>query len=369
MWRRDLRVLGQQVEEGAAGPQHLAADVVDEVVRALAAERRPQPHHHRLGDHQPLGRVQVRAHPRGIDLQALEDEPALRQGAGRQDEDLGQHDPLDLPGAGRALVVRDHRVEQGRHVLAHDPDAGVDVGGGDRVALLRHGAGRAAALGEGLEDLLDLGLHHQLDVRRHLAERAGDQAEEAADLGDPVAHRVPGDLGLAEAELLHQPRLDLEAPRAERGEVARGAAELADQHARAQLPEPLEVALEAGEEDGRLVAEGDRHRLLQVAARRHRRVPVAAGEPGERAGDRQEIPLDQVERVPDLQHGRGVGDVLGRGAPVAPLAEPVPAQPDQLLHDGEHGVADPLGLGLQLAPGRTPRRGSGGRSPRRPRPG
>ena len=35
-----------------------------------------------------------------------------------------------------------------------------------------------------------------------LAERAGDQAEEAADFGDAVAHRVPGDLRLAETELV-----------------------------------------------------------------------------------------------------------------------------------------------------------------------
>ena len=101
---------------------------------------------------------------------------------------------------------------------------------------------------ERLEDLLDLGLHQELHVERDLAAGAGDEAEEAADLGDAVAHRVPGDLRLAEFQLLHQLGLDFEAAFAERGQRAGGAAEFADQHARAQLVEPLAVALEGGEQ-------------------------------------------------------------------------------------------------------------------------
>jgi hypothetical protein len=272
--RPDLGVLGQQVEEGPLARDHLAADVVDEVVRPLPAERGAEAHHHRLGHHQPLGQVEVGAHARRVDLQAADQEAGLRQRAGGQAEDLRHRDPLDLPGAGGALVVLDHGVEQGGHVLAHHGDAGVDVVGRDRVALLRHGAAAAAALGEGLVDLLHLGLHHQLHVHADLAERARDQAEEAADLGDAVAHGVPGDLGLAEAELPHQPFLHLQAVGAERGQRAGGAAELAHQHARAQLLEPSEVPLEAGQQHGALVAEGDRGGLLQVAPPGHGRVAV-----------------------------------------------------------------------------------------------
>ena len=77
-----------------------------------------------------------------------------------------------------------------------------------------------------------------------LPHSAGDEAEEAADLGDAVAHRVPGDLGLGELELLGELDLHLEAVLAERRQRAGGAAELEHEHARAQLGEPLLVALE-----------------------------------------------------------------------------------------------------------------------------
>ncbi len=68
----------------------------------------------------------------------------------------------------------------------------------------------------------------------------------------------------------------------------------------------------------------------------------------EQIRDRRHVPLDEQERVADLQHGRGVGDVLRGGAPVAPLAEAVGAQRHDLLHHAEHGIADPLRLQLEL---------------------
>ena len=63
--------------------------------------------------------------------------------------------------------------------------------------------------GEWLVHFADFGLHHQLDVHRQLAERAADEPQEAADLGDGVANRVPRDQRLREAELFHQPLLRL----------------------------------------------------------------------------------------------------------------------------------------------------------------
>src|SRR5262249_28459078 len=111
----------------------------------------------------------------------------------------------------------------------------MDVERGDRVTCLRHGRGGAAAFMERLEYFGDFGLHQELHVHRDLAERAGEQAEKAADLTDAVAYRVPGDLGLAELELGHQAFLHLEAVLAERRECADRACELADQNTRAQL--------------------------------------------------------------------------------------------------------------------------------------
>ena len=61
--------------------------------------------------------------------------------------------------------------------------------------------------------------------------------------------------------------------------------------------------------------------MLQIAAAGHRRIAVAPGQIGERAGDRLHVLFDELERVADLQDHGGVGDVLRGGAPVAPFAE------------------------------------------------
>ena len=95
-------------------------------------------------------------------------------------------------------MILDHGVEQRGDLLAHHRGERGDIDRGDRIALLRHGRGRAAAFVERLVDLLHFGLHHQLHVEGDLAAAAGDEAEETADFGDGVAHRVPGDRRLAE---------------------------------------------------------------------------------------------------------------------------------------------------------------------------
>jgi hypothetical protein len=109
------------------------------------------------------------------------------------------------------------------------------------------------------------------------------------------------------------------------------------------------VPLESGEQGRHLIAEGDWHRLLQIAAAGHRRVAIFARQRGERAGDAVEVALDQNERLADLHHRRGVGDVLGGGAPVAPFAEPIAAQRHELLHHRQYRIADALGLAFQFA--------------------
>ena len=200
---------------------------------------------------------------------------------------------------------------------------------------------------ERLVDLGHLGLHQQLHVHGNLAERAGEEPEKAGDLADAVAHGVPGDLGLAEAELLHQRGLHLEAVLAERGQRSDRAAEFADQHAAAAV-QPLAVALHGGEQRRGLEAEGERYRLLQVAAARHRRVAVAPRQLGERRRGRLHVLFDELERGADLHDRGGVGDVLRGRAPMAPLAETVAAQTDDLLHHAEDRIAD---IGLLLEAG------------------
>src|SRR5262249_13047153 len=64
----DLRVLRQQLEERLAGGGNLAADVVDEVMGALASEMRTEPHHHGLRDDHAAGEIEIGAHALGIHL-------------------------------------------------------------------------------------------------------------------------------------------------------------------------------------------------------------------------------------------------------------------------------------------------------------
>jgi len=240
---------------------------------------------------------------------------------------------IDLPWAGRALVVGDRGFEQRGDVLAHKCDGGVDIKGRDRIALLRHGARRPAPLVKGLIDLGDLGLHQKLHVHGNLAKGAGQEPEKAGDLADAIAHRVPGDLRLGEAELLHQRGLHLESVTSERRQRPDCAAELADQDARLELRQPLAVALHRREQRRRLEAEGERHRLLQVAAAGHRSIAIAPGKIRERGRDRLHVLFDELERGADLHDRHGVGDVLRGGAPVAPFTETVGAKLDDLLHD------------------------------------
>ena len=108
------------------------------------------------------------------------------------------------------------------------------------------------------------------------------------------------------------------------------------------------MPLHRREQRGSFEAEGDRHRLLQIAAAGHRRVAVFGREIRQQARDRRHVSLDEIERVADLQHIGGIGDVLRGCAPVAPFTEAVGAQRHDLLDHAEHGIADPLGLRLEL---------------------
>ena len=69
---------------------------------------------------------------------------------------------------------------------------------------------------EGLKDFADLGLHQELDVSRDLAESSRDESQEAGHLREAIAHRVPGDFGLTEAEFLTEGGLDFETLRSQR---------------------------------------------------------------------------------------------------------------------------------------------------------
>src|SRR5262249_28003677 len=80
----NLLVGGKEVDQRLAARRGLAADIVDEVVRALATEMWPEPHHHLFRNDRAAGQVEIRAHARSIDLQAFDDVAGLSQGAGAE---------------------------------------------------------------------------------------------------------------------------------------------------------------------------------------------------------------------------------------------------------------------------------------------
>ena len=249
-----------------------------------------------------------------------------------------------MPRPGGPFEVGSHRVHDEGGAALHLLGAGEDELAGNRVALLRHGGGPAAAGREGLEYLAHLGRGQQHHVGRDLGERAGDEREEGQRLGDGVARRVPGDDGPGEAELLHQRVGDLQPAPVQRGERAGRAGELAREHARAELVEPLQMPLDGRQPDRRLVAEGDRKRVLEMRAPGHRRVPVLSGKACKAAPDSDEVRLNQVERVADLEYDARVLDVLRGRAPMD-IAPRIPLADGGKAVDQRHdGVADPVHL-------------------------
>ena len=215
---------------------------------------------------------------------------------------------------------------------------------------MRHGAGRAAPWRIGLKHLGHLGLHQQLHVHGDLAQRAPHNPQKRAHLGKVVAHGVPRNQRLAQAQFFHQARLGFHGARLQRRQRARGAAKLAHQHAGLELLQALAVALNAGQNAGHLVAKGDGGGLLQVAAPDDGGVAVVLCQLGQGVRDVFEVGLHQRQAFADLQHRSRVGDVLGGGAPVAVFAQLVSAVGVDLVHHGNDGVANLLGLGLEFDP-------------------
>ena len=120
-------MLGQQVDQRALLLERVAADVIDQVVRVLAADVGAQAHHHGFGHHQTMRHVDVAAHLRGIDFQPRQNELGLLERTRHQAKNLGHGHPFDFPRAGRALVVGHHRVHQRGGQLTHHRDVGVNV--------------------------------------------------------------------------------------------------------------------------------------------------------------------------------------------------------------------------------------------------
>ena len=140
--------------------------------------------------------------------------------------------------------------------------------------------------------------------------------------------------------------MDLQALVAERGQRAGCARELANKDPRLELLQALGMAVEHGQPDRGLVAEGDRQRLLQVGATGHRRIAVLLRQVSEDGAQRRDVFLDNLETGADPQHVGRVHDVLGGGAPVH-IAAGVAALFYELMHERQDRIADDVGLVAQ----------------------
>src|SRR5206468_8173863 len=160
--------------------------------------------------------------------------------------------------------------------------------------LVGHGAAPHLASVKGLPQLVHLRLLEESDLVGDLPQRPRHLDEQAPDLRDAVAGRVPRDPGHAEAETGEGSGLDAEALLTEAGEGPDRAREVPDEDPRLGLPKPLGVAVQLVDPHRDLVAEGERERLLAVGPAGHQGVAVPAGEGGEGAADRPEVAPDEA---------------------------------------------------------------------------
>ena len=155
---------------------------------------------------------------------------------------------------------------------------------------------------------------------------------------------MPGDQRRIQAELFGERLHHADTVGAERGERAHRTTELHHRDLAAEPGEAGGMTLQRGEPERALEAEGDRQCVLGVGAPGHRGVPVAARQSLERRLDAPQILPDQLETVAQLQHERGVDDVLGGGPPVHVAAGIARARMAQSLDERHDGIADQLGV-------------------------
>jgi hypothetical protein len=87
--------------------------------------------------------------------------------------------------------------------------------------------------------------------------------------------------------------------------------------------------------------------MLQVGPAGHDRIAMCTRQLDERRFNTLQVRLDDPERVADLKHGGRVHDVLGRRPPVH-VAAGLAALERHLVHETDDGIANDVGLRLQL---------------------
>ena len=325
------------------GPLLLARPLgrlVHEVVGVLAAHRRGELDHHRLGHDESAVEVEVGGHPLRVDPHALGDDEGLAEGRAGQAAQVRDEVPLGLPLAGGPFVAGLLDADQSRGQRAGDgADADHELRA-DRVDLLRHRGRGAPVAGEGLEDLADLGARQVDDVAPELRAGAGDRGADPAVLGQDVAVDVPGHGHVRETELGGQPGPDPDGAGPLGGVRAAGAEERHDGDPLVGLLQTRALAAHLVEQSGQCRAEGGRHGLLGVRAAGHHGAGVLGGALGQGVAEALEPLVQGLQGAGHLERQCGVHDVLGGRAVVdAPVGAggavggDLPDQPEDRVAD------------------------------------
>ena len=156
----------------------------------------------------PRVSVEVRAHPRRVDLEPLDRlRPSQRRAPAASTASSGSvsHSACQPPSprSCSCTIAGQHGRDQ-----AGRADAAADSTAAQPTGLRLCGIVDEPPLPSPrrLERLADLGLHQERDVAGDLAERAGEQAQHGRDLGHAVALPVPGQARHAEVQLGGQRR-------------------------------------------------------------------------------------------------------------------------------------------------------------------
>jgi len=186
-----------------------------------------------------------------------------------------------------------------------------------------------------LFQLHDLALLEQNDLVRNLAACPSKKSQQQPQLREAVARRMPPDDRDAEPEIGHQPRLHPQRAfrvLAQRSQRRRRACELAHEHARRGLFQPLDVPQSLIQPDRDLEAEGNGRCVLAVRTARLESVALGSGQSGQRGGQVTQVSQDDVVGGLRLQHQPGIRDILRRRAPMNIAARVALTQLSQLAH-------------------------------------
>ena len=298
---------------------------------------------HRLGHDLAAGQIEVGAQPLDVDLEALGD---LDDGASAPEvtsASVGNviHSVCQPPGARScSWTCAASRVATrlGATVAAESAAAAPT---GLRLCGIVEEPPRPGAAGSNASPTSVCII--SVTSRAILPQVPARMPKHGGDLGEAVAVGVPGRVGQRQVEQRGEPLGDAEAVLAQRGQRARGAAELQRQRFAAQPQQPLARAPQRRGIAGKLEPERHRQRVLHQRARDRERAAVASGERDEALDRDIEIGQQRVDRRAKLQHQRGVDDILAGGAPMHEAGGFAVARGDRLRERVDHGDGEVAG--------------------------